>query len=684
MKIDKQSDATARTTIGTVLALFAAATPAAEMCPVQSAPDAAIDASAKHFVANPDGQTRLSGAVQVQQGSNRLRAERVDYDAQSGNLTARGNVRYTNCDTREPTWFLSADRFTLDRKRGIGTARNAWLVVGDTPLLYLPRYRVSLEGKRHSGLLAPDISNRSKTGLEFDLPYYFNIAPNHDATFGPRLLSKRGVQFNGRYRYLTRRSEGKLKGDWLDDNDYDSGDRYSYSLNHHTRSGDNLRVALQLQRVSDKDYIEDLSGSFDLISENYLNSQILADYVWRGWHLNFVAENFQRIDENTGHRSDLYEKQPGVALSKNWYSPHLNLNLDLKSEWVGFNRKKYSPQSFAGQAGQTDGDRFDNELTLRWSYRRPGFHFTPSAGIRHTDYQLDDRPDESRTLPWFSLRTGLEFEKSIRKGRYRRTFEPELFYLHVPQRNQTDFPVFDTGLSEFRFSQLFEHNRYNGSDRVGDADQLTLALSNRLIHSPSGKEALRLSIGHTSYFRNRNVSLPDEDNTTSRYDYSDLASELALNFNGKARLTSFLIWDTEKKLPRRYANRLSLNAGDNKIINLSHRYRRGDEGFNQSEISFSLPSGTRWNWFGGWRHDLDSGKSIGAMAGFRYDSCCWSLSLTGQRLLENIDGPDPSIAEGSLDYNTAIGIEFSLRGLSSFGTNTGDRLLEKWITDYRP
>ena len=656
---------------------------AAPLCPTDElASSDAIRASAQHFSAHADKRAQLSGAVQLEQGDNRIRAERIVYDPNIERLQASGNVRYTNCGNKNPAWFLSAKRFILDRRRGIGTAKDAWLVVGETPLFYLPRYRILFNEERKSGFLSPSLGDSSETGIEFGLPYYLNLAPNHDATIEPRLLSKRGVQLNGKYRYLGRHHQGTLRGDWLNDNDYDNrnndDERYSYALDHQTSAGDNLRIRVQVQRVSDTDYVEDLSGSFDLIAENYLSSSILADYVWRGWHLNVAGENFQRIDGDAARENDLYERQPSVSLSKNLYLPRLNLDLQWYGEWANFNRK-YTDLNGDDPA---EGDRFDQTLTLRWPYRRPGFHFTPGVGMRHTRYDLDERSDESRTLPWFSLRTGLTFEKSLHQKRYRSTIEPELFYLHVPYRDQDDLPVFDTGVSEFRFSQLFEENRFNGTDRIGEADQLTVALSSRLIHSRSGKQALRFSVGHTSYFRNRNVSLPDENTDRRGYDYSDLAAEFALNLNEKIKFNSSLIWDTETEQPQRHALRLSLNAGNNKVINLSNHYRRGDQGFSQSELSLHLPLGPRWNWFGGWRRDLRSSKNIGVMAGLRYNSCCWSLQLSGQRLLQDVNGNDQSIANGDLDYNTTIGVEFNLRGLTSFGTGTDTRLLEKWISNY--
>ena len=668
---------------------FTAATnlPAKEICPLKNTSVAdAIEASAKRYSTNSDGHMRLLGTVQVEKNTKRIRAERIDYNSKTQRLKASGDVRYTNCNIKNPTWFLSADQFILDPNRGIGTAKNAWIVIGNTPLIYLPRYRIPLENKRSSGFLTPDISNNSQSGTEISFPYYFNLAPNLDATIEPRILSKRGIQFAGKYRYLSRFHRGTIKGDWLNDSDYEKNDnRYSYSLDHLMKISDKLRTQIQVQRVSDENYIEDLSGSFDLTGENYLNSKMITDYVWRGWHLNFVTESFQRADNDAERESNLYERKPSVSLSKNLYSPYFNLNVDLRSEWVNFSRKyptSNADPNTENTYNNTEGKRFDNEIVLSQPYRRPGFHFTPSLAMRYTDYNLDNLPNKSRTLPWFSLRTGLIFEKGIYQNRYRNTIEPELFYLNVPRRNQNDFPVFDTRLSEFRFSQLFEKNRYNGADRIGDADQLTLALSSRFLHLDSGKEALRFSVGHTSYFRDRKVSLADEDTKTSRYSYSDLASEFLINLNEKIKFTSSLIWNTEEEQPDRYSTRLILNASDRKLINLSHHYQRGEQGFNQSEISFGMPVGTSWNWFGGWRYDLRAHENISLMAGLRYETCCWELSLTGQRWLQDVNGVDKSIANGSLDYNTTIGIGFKLRGLGSVGINNENYLPKEWTSGY--
>lgn len=650
----------------------------ADLCPRQNTPEAnAIQASARYFSGNADGVTRLSGEVQVEQGDNRIRAERIDYDTKTGRIEASGNVHYTNCKGSDPFWFLVADRLTFNKQQSSGTVKDAWLVINNRPLVYLPRYRLLSERERKSGFLSPDVSSSSNNGIELGLPYYFNLAPNHDATLEPRVLGKRGLQLESQYRYLYRFHEGTLEGSWLDDHDSPRNNRYRYSINHLSKAGDRFRVQLQVQRVSDENYIEDLGGSFDLSSRNHLASKMLADYVWRGWHLNLASESFQRIDDSAEPGSNPYEKKPHVGLRKSWHSPVLGVDLGLRSEWVKFNARHSG-----NDTPSPEGERLDSEIVLSKTYRRPGFYFSPSVAMRYTDYKINNSVDKDRALPWFSLDTGLVFEKQIHRKKYLHTLEPRLFYLNVPYRQQSDLPVFDTGISEFGFSQLFEENRYNGADRIGDTNQLTVALISRVTHSRSGKEAMRLGIGHTSYFNNRKVHLPDEDTSTSRYDYSDLVSEFSLNLNEKIKFTSSLIWDTEEEEPRRYSVGLALNAGEDKIIDLSHRYRRTDEGFNQGRIGFVLPIGTGWIWSGGWRYDLRAGETIGAMAGLFYETCCWSFGIAGERLLQNVEGDDLSIANGSLDYNTRLSLRFNLRGLNNRETRSEHRFLENWIDNY--
>src|SRR5581483_5019199 len=102
-------------------------------------------------------------------------------------------------------------------------------------------------------------------------------------------------------------------------------------------------------------------------------------------------------------------------------------------------------------------------------------------------YDLDQAVEGQSTfdygIPITSLDTGLVFERDARflGGNVVQTLEPRAFYVYIPYRDQHRIPAFDTAIDDYNFGQLFSENRYLGNDRVGDANQLTLALTSRLI-----------------------------------------------------------------------------------------------------------------------------------------------------------------------------------------------------------
>ena len=639
-----------------------------------------IKASADRMITGADGYARLSGNVQIKQGTNRIRAGQIHYNLKKKLVQAKNNVLYTNCGAVSPAWFIAADQISLSQNQAV--AKSAWLVFGNTPIFYFPRYRILLDEKRKSGLLTPDISSSNSRGLEIGTPYYFNISPNHDAVLTPRYLGKRGLQFDNEYRYLTHWGAGELEADWLDDHKYNDN-RYSYQIKHNYTNNDDTRFNMHYQRVSDKNYTDDISKSFHFSSENYLRSYINLDHVWNGWRLNMIADTLQSADEDIDTMTNPrpYEIRPAITVAKNFYPAGTGLAVNMHSQWTRFDYRGTGP------GNRIDGQRFDNQLGVSWPYKRPDFHLTPAANIRYTSYDLS-RPYDidprkiSRTVPSFSVRSGLIFEKNGPDQRYRHTLEPELFYLNVAKRNQDDIPLFDTGRTEFRFSELFSDNRFNSIDRIGDADQLTLALTKRVIHERTGKEVLRASLGQIYYFRKNTVTLEDEEN--SDRNNSDIAAELLMDLNSKVKWRSALVWNQHDSETSRLVNRVSLDAGKNRLINLYHRYRRDNDDdeqqYEQLGFNFRIPVADRWHLLSAWSYDTKNSDSLEVLGGIEYQSCCWGLRLLGQRTLKDIDGIRS--VSSNLDYDTTIGLELNFRGLGSVA-NYSEDLLEKSIFNYQ-
>ena len=650
--------------------------------------------SAERARVNPDQISVLQGQVQLEQDQNRIRADRVAIDANSQRLKAEGNVRYTNCRTPTPLWFISADELTLNQNRGSGTIKDAWLHLGAIPFLYIPRYRIDLsESKRKSGLLSPRITYNSKSGVKAGIPLYFNIATNKDATITPMLYSRRGAGIDIKSRYLYQHDQGSFGFSWIDDTEYND-ERYFYFWHHRTRVDDLFRIDIKVQRVSDADYVRDLGGSVDRLNESYLRSYLESDLFWRGWNFSFQAESLQRADNDVNwfERPFQYQIRPELRVSRIFADGPLGTNFEFQSQATQFVHKyRYLPEADSGREYIPQGNRFHNSLKMNWPYRRPWFFIVPAATINHTHYKIYRQSSINRTQPVFSVHSGLIFEKAVRPDSiFRHTIEPTLFYLNIPRREQDDIPLFDTTVNEFNFQSLFYENRFNGIDRIGDTDQLTLALNSRLFHRSSGKEALRASIGRIYYFRDHQVQInTDSDEVLPQ---SPLITELRLDLNNKVKFLSSWVWDSKQDQTLKLTSWLSIKGSRNRVINLYYRSQaeefderlpfESDHSFEQGGINLGIPLGDRWTMLAGWSYDFDADDNLSAFAGVEYRSCCWTLSVGLQRRLIDVNNDSGRITDGSLDFENFLGFEFNLEGLGSIGDNL-ERTFGNEIFGYR-
>ncbi len=647
--------------------------------------DGDVKISTERLATRADGLSAFRGNVQVERGGDRLRADRVIHNPRTQRVKARGDVRYSSCGDPDPVWFIAADELTLDGKEGTGVAKNAWLHVADVPVFYLPRYYFSK--KRRSGLLTPRIARSGDSGGQFAQPLYLNLAPNHDALITPHYYSRRGAQLNARYRYLYRLDRGRAEAAWLDDGDYDD-ERYHWDFEHRAEIDDFFSLDARWQRVSDEEYLEDLPAGFDIFSESYLRSHLESNLHWRGFRFRFMAEALQRADDDAAYSDRPYETQPAFSVAANFNPRGSRLHLDLHAEAVRFGHRYDYVRDDAAPDGLNlrRGRRYHGSLAMRWDYRRPGFYFTPALTLNHTHYATRRERTRRRSLPIYSARAGLTFAKDSFAGRYRHTIEPEIFYVNAARRKQDEIPLYDTCESEFLFSRLFDENRFNGIDRIGDADRATLALTSRLLRRADGAETVRASLGRTYHFRDRKVVLGADCRVAAagavrRAARSDWAGEFALNVNDRVRLTSSLVWDASDGDTAKYGSTLSFRGGRkrDRIVNLFHRYR--DDDYEQAGASFHAPLGKRLSLFASAARDLRNDAALHAFGGLEYRSCCWSVRLAAQRRLKDVNNASGDVGGGGLDYDTFVGIQFSLRGLGDVGDSLGE-LLERRVPGY--
>ena len=574
------------------------------------------------------------------------------------NVIELDDATYSTCDFSQRAWEMSAEHTTLDLNEGAGTARNVTGRFMGVPVFYSPWLSFPLNDKRKTGFLTPELGRSSSSGTEFEAPFYWNIAPNMDALFSPRYLSKRGTQLSMTGRYINPDSSAQTHLQFLDDSDYDD-QRYLISFRHRHRFGYGFYSNLIYNKVSDDEYFEDLSDSIGLSSTRRMERRAELGYVgslWGGqWDGLVRIQQFQIVDSNHNSSDDPYKRLPQIRVRNNYANLPAGFELSTSSEWAAFEHDD-----------KVEGNRTHLFSELSRPFTTAYSHFIPAVRFSHTRYDLSDTTGAEtpvRSVPSLSLDSGLVFERNSASAQYRQTLEPRLFYLYTPHRNHDDIPLFDTGEYEFSFRQLFRTNRYSNADRVADANQLTAAITSRYLSNYTGQEIVRTSLGTIFYFDQNEVTL-EEDDEVSGDNNSDVAAELAINFNDRWQAITAVLWDTQNEEFNRTNINLRYKSADNLIINLGHRFRRDD--FSQSDISMIYPVTQKWRAVGRWNYDFKDERDLDLLAGIEYDTCCWNLRVAARRYTNDNDG----------DYNKSLEVQWTLKGLTTLGSPINELLMQ--------
>ncbi len=572
----------------------------------------------------------------------------------SGNHSLLRKLYFTTCPGENPEWVLTAHELELDFDEGIGKARKAKLEFFNIPILYLPYMSFPIDDRRKSGFLYPAISTANDNGFEFNIPYYWNIAPNHDATITPRYFTERGVMVTGEYRFITRRTGGTLNFDWLPSDKKTRELRYHYRFSHRARLSRLWRSKVLIDRVSDDQYFQDFSNSLAQASRQYLRSNVGIYGRGHYWTFAVIADDFQVVDEAVNAFNEPYRRLPRIAFDMDRPLGLQGLRLQMDAELVYFDR----------DVGTT-GSRFDIFPRIEWNIGTNWGYMRPSAGYRYTSYELDRRglpgdTSPSRGTEIISFDTGMFLDRDSGKGRVQ-TLEPRLFYLYVPYKDQEDFPDFDSAPFTFGFSQLFHYNRFTGADRQSDANQLTLALTTRSISQVAGRELWSLSFGQIVYFDTQKV-MPASSNTLFSESLDDSASPFIAEFvlHPTRRLSSriFTQWDWQNSEIDVAVLGVTHTAAKGRRLGAEYRFRR--DSLDQFDLRYYQPINERWRILARVNYSIQDSDLLAAEAGFEYDSCCWALRVVGKRFLRNRDG----------DHRDALYVQLVLKGLGGFGRRT--------------
>ncbi len=574
---------------------------------------------------------------------------------------------YTTCPVDSQDWLLKMNILEIDRDRQIGTARHARVEFLGVPILYSPWMNFPLNDQRKSGFLSPVIGGTTKGGSELTLPYYWNIAPNHDATITPRVMNKRGLMLNNEFRYLEKNYGGEMHVDVLPDDSVTNSNRGRFSLKHNQVLAAGLNGYVNFSRVSDNGYYRDLADAVNATSQVNLAQEGGLTYNAGWWNAAARMQRYQTLQDRDAPIVPPYARLPQLTI--NAQQQYAGANFAFAAEYADFSHPTL-----------LNGQRLVLSPSISYPLaNNPAFYITPKIALHSTNYVMGANnaaalPDASRTLPILSVDSGIAFERdwNLFGGNYLHTLEPRAFYVYVPYKNQDLLPNFDSAQADFDFAQMFAENRFFGNDRVGDANHITLAATSRLLEQSNGTEWLKLMAGERFSLKTPQVNLVAPTATTNKSDILLAASgrvTKAWSFDGEFQ------FDPNKSHTQRYnvAARYRSEAG--KVFNLGYRFTRealgtliqgavpaGDPiyttvngvayptiggipytiiggspytvvtgGLRQMDISGQWPLSGLWHAVGRLNYSLQDGKTLESIAGLEYNQKCWALRLVAQR-----------------------------------------------------
>ncbi len=573
------------------------------------------------------------------------------------------NARFTTCGPGDNAWWVQAESIEFDGLDETATATFATLYFKGLPILASPILRFPTSDRRKSGFLTPSFGLSSTLGTDIKTPYYFNLAPNYDYTLTPRVMSKRGVLLENELRYLNPNHRGTLVYDIIPKDQEFGHSRDFKAVRYEYASPAGFGAGINYNRVSDDRYFVDFASTIVDTSQKVLPQDGYVAYSQPYWNTSVrITKNQTLQDPNTLQTvAKPYERVPQVSVN------------GYVADWNGFEAAAALEGTRFQHPTLESGDRYLADVRAAYPILAAGWFVIPRARISSVKYdlkpQLGNDASQTRTLPILSLDSGLIFERDV--GWFGRaaqqTLEPRLFYAYIPFRDQSKLPNFDSALADLNYAQLFSENIYSGSDRISEANQLTAALTTRILDNETGAERLRASIGQRYYFTDQRVTLPGETPRTAnatdvlaaltaqlgRSWAVDLAAQYAAERSEFVRATAGVRWQ-----PRRASV-------------LSAYYRFQTNGISQIDLSGQWPLSNSWYGVGRFNYSLQDRRLIDMVAGLEYQQECWLVRFVVQRF-----------ATTATTATTNFYVQLELSGLANIGSSAAN-LLRRNIPGYQ-
>jgi len=646
------------------------------------------------------GQVDIAGPMTTRSSGMLLTGQQARYDVNSGFFTIEdatflfhqsemrgqasqirrpenqiieiGQGYLTTCAPDRNDWSLVASDIRLNQAEGFGTASNIRLQVKDVPVFYWPWASFPIDDRRKTGFLYPTFgTSNAGSGLFLSTPYYLNLAPHYDTTLTPQYIHGRGLFNEVEGRYLSELGESVLRVGFIDDDsEYEkefpgeSGKRWGLDIESRASFGGGWTGNVDYAAVSDNDYLSDLNQTLDIGSATHLLRRGGIRYQDEWQFFEAYLSGYQTIADDIADRSKPYDQLPEIIYGA--VAPVGPFELGIDSQYSWFDRDNAGLTGLDKAVGQRTRAVPEVALPLRsiWGYIRP------SVSVDQTWYELDDYElgDGSfdRTVPVAEWDSGiyLDRETSLFGRNYNQSLEPRLYHAWSdPEEDQNYIPNFDAGLRSFRFDNLFQPNRFVGGDRIGDANQTVVALTSRFNDMVTGVETARFSVGQVYYHDDREVTLFGRGAETRSE--SPYAGEAVLRPLDTLDIRVSGLWDPRENHTQEGRSVLAYHSPDYRyLVSAGHTYSRGDNPdnrFEQMDVGAIFPVTDNISLIGRWVYDSQLDQTVGTLAGFEYNSCCWSFQLINQTYLTG----DTLEDEGEMDNRIVFQIQ--LKGLGGSG-----------------
>ena len=604
----------------------------------------------------------LHGEVSTMRG----RGERLEFLGKNRFRLVQGS--FTTCEPDKEDWRFEAREMEIDNDAQRATVRDGRLKFFEVPIVPLPYGSFSLDNQRKTGFLSPYLSNNSRRGLEVALPFYWNIAPEQDLTLVPLVMSKRGAQLKSEYRYIDRAYRGEMRYEYMPRDKVLETSRSAFSLQHQHQITPALSGSVDYNRVSDDRYFVDLASQVRQVSQGVL--QQMGSLSWGGRFaglptgVSAMLQRWQTLQDPLAPITPPYARLPQVNFGTSKADIGGRFDLIVPGEYVRFDHPTL-----------VEGTRVQLNPSVAAPFLAPGYFFTPKIGAHYADYRLTQfapgTPEsQSVSVPWASLDGGLIFDRAANwfGQAMTQTLEPRVYYVYAPFRNQNAVPLFDTGLADFNYAQIFTENRFAGGDRFGDANQITLAATSRII-SPEGAELLRATLGQRYYFSDERVGLTPTSVLRER-GHSDLLASIGGRLPRNLSFDASVQYNPQESRPERYALSGRYAPEIAKVISAGYRYNRETD-IRQVDIAGQWPLATGWYAIGRFNYSFTDARMLEGIAGLEYNAGCWVFRGAVQRL---------QAATNTTSSGIFIQLEFN--GAGGLGSDDIVTLLKRSIPGY--